>query len=283
VFIGVQASGLNGAVAGMALGAVLMVFIRAYALSLAATDSGVPLNRTAEQLSKSHHAQHSHWDSFTSRLKHEWPLIRHFALPAALLGLAVQPFEWFVRLMMANAHDGFSELGIFTSAYALSQAVQFIPQQLGQSALPVLTKELQMPDRASARRLTHQLTILFTACACAVAIAMMLLAGPLMRLYGEHFGNGAAALAVMTVAYVFASSARISSLVLVASGQMWRQTTHSLIWGAVLVGAFWLAPKKNAATLAVCYVLTFIVFRVLQANSARKTLAANCTSETKAP
>jgi O-antigen/teichoic acid export membrane protein len=257
---------LTGAIGGLAVAVLLMVPLRQLAVRRAVRQAGLAGGKTSGAATQAVNAP------FRETLRTEGPLLRHFALPAALLGLAVQPFEWWVRLGVAGGPGGFGELGLFAAAFALSQAVQFLPQQLAQPALPVLTAEWQNGDLRAVRRLMWQLLAMFTGAAALVAAVLVIFGGPLLRLYGPAFADGTLTLGILAGAYVLAAAARVFSLVLVAGGQMWLQTGHSLCWSLVLTGTFLISPRQDAAALAVCYATAFGAFLLMQARAARRVL-----------
>ena len=267
VSLGAWLAGVTGAVTGMAVAGICTTAVRFTVLRRACLVAGTHPGdwRSAES-----------WN-FTARsfwlgLREEWLLIRKMAVPAALLGLAVQPFEWWARLELSTGPGGVGEMGVFASAFALSQVVQFIPQQAGQPGLAILTAEMSRGDWATARRLITKLAWIFGASAAVTAIAVILLGKPLLGLFGRDFIAGASTLALMAGAYVIASMARIFSLIVQASGSMWKQVGHSLVWGVVLLGTFKLCPTRDAVSLAWCYVGAFAVFAALQSLTAWQVL-----------
>jgi uncharacterized membrane protein (UPF0136 family) len=88
---------------------------------------------------------------------------------------------------------------------------------------------------------------------------------------------------VLSIGGVFASAARVFSLVLVAGGQMLRQTLHSLVWGVLLVAAFGCASERSAMTLAAAYAYAFGAFLLLQTFSGGCVLRARPAAAPHSP
>lgn len=252
VALGAWHWGVGGALAGLALTGLLMVPLRHTVLRTACREAGMRIQ----------------YRIIPGEMNHLW----QFALPAVLLGVAVQPFEWWARVSLGRGPDGLAELGVFTSAFALSQVVQFLPQQLGQPALPILTQVLQSGDVSAVRKLLLRLTGVFMMAASVVTLGLILFGEYALALFGRGFGEGTGTLLLLCLAYVIATLARVCSLVLMAAGRMWRQTVHSLVWGLVLTGAFTTLVEPTGMGLAWSYLSAFAVFLLLQAHGARAVL-----------
>ena len=64
-----------------------------------------------------------------------------FALPAVLSGLMVMPVAWAANAILVRAPDGLAELGVFNAANSWRALVLFLPQAVGQVALPMLDRK----------------------------------------------------------------------------------------------------------------------------------------------
>jgi O-antigen/teichoic acid export membrane protein len=200
-------------------------------------------------------------------VRSELPVIWLFALPAIIAGLTTQPFEWLGRLMLTRQDGGFSELGLFTAAQACSQIVMFLPNQLTNPALPILSSLLAGRDLAGAARLVKLNLLLTLAASAAVALPLALAAHWLMLVYG--FPAGANVLRVLLMASILTALSGFLRSLLVASGHMWWQTVHTLIWSGTLLAGWWMFSSHGALGLAISYFIAFLVVVATQSLSVR--------------
>jgi O-antigen/teichoic acid export membrane protein len=200
----------------------------------------------------------------------EWSALRQVALPALLLGFSAQPFEWLVRVMLAHRPDGLAQLGLFAAAFSWGNAVLFLPSQVSGPALPIIAHTAAAGDRAGLGSLLRSLLLTITGVAAVVALPLVLLARPIMAAYGRGFSDGAPVLVVILVAYCIASFSGLFRSILTATGRMWWQLLHSVIWGGTLLVASRVFSADGAWGLALSYLVAFGVVVVTQGMSVRE-------------
>ena len=195
-----------------------------------------------------------------------------FALPSILLGLMIWPFEWLSRVFIARSPLGMDELGKFAVAYSWGALVVFLPTQLAQRSLPVLSNFYGMRDRAGFLRTARIVLALALASGLLVAAAMAGSTTLILRLYGEAFVDARGALLILLAAYAI-SSATVMGSIFTACGRMWWQVFHYGVWGLVLIVGAYLWRAHGAEGLAASYVAAYLVLVICQIAFAYRLIA----------
>ena len=245
--MGAWLGGVTAAVAGYVLAGVLVFFLRARQVNVTCRRANIPRVPFRE-----------------APFRDELPIIRSFVLPATLLSIGTQPAEWIARMLLVQRPNGMAQLGVFTAAYLWANVVQFLPNQIGGTALPILSNVLAAGDRHTFRRtlITTALTV-FAVSAC-IAIPLALLSKWIMRLYGSSFENGAEVLVVIVLAYTLGAVTNILRMSSLSAGHAWLQFVLSLAWGIALPVGFLLMREQGALALATSYGLAFVLLVFLQ-------------------
>ena len=172
------------------------------------------------------------------------------ALPFAATGL-VANLQLRVAPLMLGALATPAELGWFGAASRVGRAVRLAPQAILGGALPVLSREYAV-DRSGAHAVSHALDRALNALSLCGAIALVLLAAPLMRLlFGAPFAAAGPALIWAAIGLVPAVSNSSRKVFLFAAGRealVLRWTTVALMIQVVSAGA--LIPVFGAAGAA---------------------------------
>ncbi|HYN08318.1 MAG TPA: hypothetical protein VES67_13120 [Vicinamibacterales bacterium] len=100
---GALVAGVLGAVGGMVAALALSCVWRGRVLSKACAASGISIRHRG--------------------VAGEGHVLWSFVLPSWLYGVSTQPFEWLSRLLLARGPGGLADVGIFSAAYAWSQAL----------------------------------------------------------------------------------------------------------------------------------------------------------------
>jgi O-antigen/teichoic acid export membrane protein len=171
-FVVVWRWGLAGAVVGMAATNALACVMNHRSIASAATSAGVPVK----------------WRGVTA----EWPVLWHFALPAAAASLIAVPMQWLTNALLAQQAGGFVQLGYLNAAYNWRALVTFLPLTIASAALPALASLRSSAasngteDGVELANAANQIVL------WPVAVGTMLLAGQIMRSYGGEFVLGRA-------------------------------------------------------------------------------------------
>ncbi len=241
--------GLNGAVAGLAFSGLFQFVLLAVALRKECSLQGITI----------HYAG----------IARERSILLKFALPGALSGFTSMPALWLASALLVRQPNGYSQMALYSAAYALMTVVLFLPgitNNVGMSLINHHKGAGKEPEfrRAFWMNLAASTTTVIVG-ACVVAVF-----GPeLLRLFGRNFSDGYSVLAIMMAAAVPEGLTVALNQVMQSQGKMWlavfainlpRDTT-------ILLVALWLVPFHGALGLATGYLsgrlLALIVMSVL--------------------
>jgi len=194
----------------------------------------------------------------------EIPMLWKFALPAVLVGISTQPFEWLTRLMLVRQPNGFAELGVFTAVYSWAQLILFIPGMISGPSMPIMANLLAGRQIMPLRKLVVRSQVLISILALATAVLLTILSPYILHIYGTGFISGQFALLTMIAAYVICSAALITRSFFAASGVMWWQAVHTALWGVLLLISCTFFVHYGALGLALSYLAAYAVFTSLQ-------------------
>jgi O-antigen/teichoic acid export membrane protein len=186
-----------------------------------------------------------------------------FALPSILLGLMVWPFEWLGRVFVARTPLGMEELGKFAVAYSWAALVLFLPTQLANPSLPVLSNLHGMRNGAGFVRIARIVLALALASGLLVAAVIAGSSNLILRFYGEAFVDARGTLLILLLAYAI-SSATVMGSIFAACGRMWWQLFHYGLWGLTLAVGAYLWRAYGAEGLGASYVAAYLVLVLCQ-------------------
>lgn len=194
-------------------------------------------------------------------------LLLGFSLPAFAGSLIAAAANWACAAMLARSAGGYSEMGIYSAAFQWYNVLIFVPDLIGQVALPMLAGERDVENR----RGIVKAAVGINASVVGPLVLVALIASPLiMRLYGPAYAGSAPTLAVtVLVAGVVALQMPLVDR-LVASGRMWAVTALNAAWAAALLlfsqalvshGAFGMVCARLLAYAVYAAVLAWLTLR----------------------
>lgn len=243
--------GLTGAVFGIVIAAALTCIAGRAALAQRCRERGIVIRHRG--------------------VAGEMPFVRDLLLPSVLFAASAQPAAWYARTMLARGPFGLAEVGVFSAAFAWGTAVLSVPAHVSRQAMPILTSLLAAGQHRDFRRLLRDNLLLTFAIAAAVAMPLVVFAGPIMRTYGPRFANGAAVLQLLALSSVIGAMAAALRITLTAAGHFWGQVAPSALWGLTLLAAFFVLRDRGAFGLAVAYVIAFTVSLIIQGTMSFRT------------
>jgi O-antigen/teichoic acid export membrane protein len=198
------------------------------------------------------------------RVAQEFPALWRFVLPAVLVGVSIQPFEWLARLLLVHQPNGYAELGVFTAVYTWVQLIVFLPGQISAPILPILSNLLAGGEPARLKHFIFSSQLLVFFLAVLTALPLLLLSPYLLRAYGSEFIAGRASLLVMTAALVIAAATMITRAFFAASDRMWWQAGHTTAWGFFLIAACLFFIPYGGLGLAIAYLIAYSWLAIIQ-------------------
>jgi O-antigen/teichoic acid export membrane protein len=181
-----------------------------------------------------------------------------FSLPAFLASFALAPALWACNALLANAPDGYAQLGLYTAADRWRLAILFVPTTVFRMVLPMLSNLRGSAHTASYRRVNRANLLLNLALVTAPALALCLLARPVMASYGRGFAAGWPILVVLAAGTIPEALNTVFGYPLVVGKRMWTRFGFDALIAAILLTlGLVLIPRWGAVGLAVAYVAAF--------------------------
>ncbi|HTQ75726.1 MAG TPA: oligosaccharide flippase family protein [Burkholderiales bacterium] len=231
---GASIAGVNGAVAASSLAAVLVFPLRRWYLRKACEARGIAVHADAEPL--------------------EAESARRFALPAILVGIAAQPFDWLASAILARTAGGYAELGYFAVANSWAQLILFLPGQLAAATQPILANLMGKRDHARIVLILTRGTALVAAFATVIAVLVILLSEVIVSVYGPSYRAASGVLSILAISSIFSALSGIFKNFLFACDRVWAVVGAQLMMGIVLCTIAWLEGARGAAGLALAYI-----------------------------
>jgi O-antigen/teichoic acid export membrane protein len=188
----------------------------------------------------------------------ETRLLGTFILPAAMAGLTAMPAQWLASSFLARESGGFGELALFSAGLTIRNLVLFLPGVVSSVGASVLNAERGRKAVAGSREAFLGTLRTTTIVAATAGLPIILLARPLLRLFGSSFVGGVPALRLLVVSAVLEAVAIVVYQIPVATGRMWillmlvilpRDLALSLLGWA-------LTPAHGAVGLAVAWLIS---------------------------
>jgi O-antigen/teichoic acid export membrane protein len=194
----------------------------------------------------------------------DWRVLWVFALPTVIVALATQPFVWLSRIMLANQPNGYAEVGVFMAAFAWTNLLLFLPNQVSKPGMPILADLYGQGQIARVEELFRNVFFLGIGTAAVLAIAIGFASPLIMKSYGDAFASSWPTLVILLMAYVLSAGTIVLRDVLAAFGVMWWQSLFSAVWGLFLIGSLSILLKYGSTGLALSYLIAFLTQFTLQ-------------------
>ncbi|KYH32830.1 oligosaccharide flippase family protein [Neomoorella mulderi] len=240
---GVSYFGLIGAVGAFVANSVLRALLLATALRSRLRCNNVSLN----------------WKKAWQERNVLW----RFSLPAMASGLMVTPITWWCATLLARRVGGYADLGLFNAANQWRVVLLFIPNLLGNVALPILAETWSRGERERVQQFIGHLFRLIWTFFLPVVVVFTGLSRVIMGWYGPAFQDGYTIMTTLVLtAYVQLVLSLFGALI-AASGKMWLGFLMNLGWALVLISFTYVFVNPfGAIGLATAYLLAYSVHAV---------------------
>jgi O-antigen/teichoic acid export membrane protein len=231
--------GINGAFAGIVITAALRWILFGRALRTGARAHGIEPQ------------PHRSWS--------EAGVILNFALPSALAGLTSLPALWLGNVLLANKQDGYSELALYNAATSLRMLALVLPQLLNTVGSSLLNNQRGLGKSDRFRRVFWANLAATAAIALTGALALAVLGGWLLGLFGPTFREGHGVLIVLLISLVPESLAIACHQAIQSQARMWLSLVAVSLPRdlAMVLGAYVFIPSHGAIGLAWAYTLAW--------------------------
>jgi len=229
---GAAVGGLRGAVAGVAISALIQSGVLWQCVRREARRHEIPVR--------------------LARLSSEAGIILRFALPAALPSFIALPAVWISNTFLVGQEGGYALLALFTAANSFRIMVLFLPNIVNSVSMSLLNHQKGLNDSRRYRRL-FWVNLAATLGAVLVGATTVVVAGRWLLLwFGPAFTGGYTALILLMAATIPESASTALLQIIQSRERIWWYLGAVVIpCYATLVGvAWWLTPTHGAVGLA---------------------------------
>ena len=244
---GAKAGGLSGAVAGVALSALLQSAVLWQCVRMEARRNGIAVRFVG--------------------VGSEVDIILRFAIPAALPAFIALPAVWIGNAFLVNQEGGYALLALFTAANSFRIIVLFLPNIWNSVTMSLLNHQKGLRDVRRYRRL-FWVNLGATLGTVLVGAAIVAVAGRWLLLwFGPAFAGGYTALLLLMVVTLPEGASTALLQIIQSRERIWWYVGAVVIpCYATLVGvAWWLTPTYGAVGLAWAHLAGWLI-----------AVAANC-------
>lgn len=196
-----------------------------------------------------------------SHALHERNILWKFSLPNLISSLLVMPVNWFLQVLLIN-HSGYADLAIYTVASKWKLYINFLPEILSSSYLPIMSS---MREPSKRRRFMVSNCLLTSGVGGSIVFAIVLAAPWIMGAYGEGFLRGVLVFRVLCVTAVADAVNMILFQTILASGKAWLRLVSNSGW-AITVSSlgFFLVPRWGAIGIAATFFISYAIHLSIQ-------------------
>lgn len=183
-------------------------------------------------------------------------IIKHFTIPAILSGVAVIPFKWGLETLLVRQEQGYSEMGLFAAIFLFHNLLLMGVNTLNAPLIISMTKN-QNNKKIGQINLILPWVIGFIAMLPVLFFPNIL--GVFLKadyINDENFNYTTYMVAIITILVLFKNG---MSRIMIVHDLMWFSFVSNLIWGLTLVSTFFFIEIKNAVTMALSYVLAYLI------------------------
>ncbi|HLA84195.1 MAG TPA: oligosaccharide flippase family protein, partial [Thermoguttaceae bacterium] len=193
----------------------------------------------------------------------EWPVLWAFSLPVILGNVLVWPVRWICGTLLVRQPGGFDEMAILNAADYWYAMLLFLPDLLGQIMLPVVSEQLGVKAKQTARKIMI-LAIQLNVTVLLPFVVLLSVASPyIMNFYGENYRSSWPTLVVSLVTALLIAGQSPIGFYISASGRVWAGFIMKLCWGSVYILSTVLLLHQGALGLAVARAVSYVVFTIV--------------------
>ena len=233
-----QLMGVEGAVLGLASGAIVVWLVGHALLIKELRRSGIPVRYRG--------------------CGADWRILTGYSLPSLMADLVATPVLWFAMTLVARSVQGLAGLGLYNAAYQWLGPIVFIPMTLMSVSIPVLVQEWEAGRKERFRAVTLWICGLMLTLSVPPAVVAAFLSPWIMSLYGPGFREGWMILVLLLAAAPLLALSKIASCALLGMNRAWWVLGFNLGWGATLLAVTaWLIPTRGAMGLAIAFLAAY--------------------------
>ena len=199
-------------------------------------------------------------------MRRELRVLTEFSLPSMASGVAIISAAWVCNAILVNSPGGYAEMGVFTAAGNWRSIIFFLPYTVSGIYLPVAANLWAERNTGDFKRVIYANLAINTLASATIAVPVAVLAGPIMRTYGEGFEYGAPTLVLLAASCIVVAVDYATANILISQGRMWLLLAYNLLMAAVLIGSAWwfVSHGAGAAGMAASVLLAYALKVLVQ-------------------
>ena len=174
-----------------------------------------------------------------------------FSLPQTLTTMLLYTILWTDIVLLGRLRTA-AEVGVYTIAQRLLSPAQTISTATGQMFAPRIAVEDARGDRRTLGRMLKQVTYWNLALSLPVFVGLLLLANPLLSLFGPTYAKGATALAILAAGQLFNASTGPLGQMINMSGRPYLTLLNNAAVAALNIAACLVLIPHYGVTGAAC-------------------------------
>ena len=202
----------------------------------------------------------------------EWMVLRDFALPALLGGIAVPLAHWICQTMLANGSNGFEELALLSIAMQWFSAVLLLPMVAAKVVVPMLTDYVTSGNHSDSKKILVMATKANALVALSIATIVSLLAPWIISLYGMEFKQGSIVLVIAVFTSALLSVQSAVGNIVIAEGKMWLGFLMNIGWAAAYIILAFFLIKHGAIGVIISMMAAYLIHSIWIYKYARRTM-----------
>ncbi len=191
----------------------------------------------------------------------EKAILFSYSFPAFLSGIMVVPIKWIADSFLVSG-SGFSEMGMFTAALTINNIILIGSGMLSDPLIAIMAKNNNKNPDSKLSRLNIVLPWAIGIFVCTPFIIFPESGG---LLFGKEYSNKSFELTfifVLLFTIILMFKQGLGRIIAVYDLQWWGFVSN-LIWGIILLSSFLLFKKQNAISLAISYLVAFILNTII--------------------
>jgi O-antigen/teichoic acid export membrane protein len=228
-----------------------------------------------------------------------WPWFRllNFSVPQVLTGLLFFAILW-TDVLLLGRFGSAADVGIYSVLVSLMMPATIVSIAVGQMFAPRISVAEARGDRATIATMLKRVTHWNTAVSLPFFVILALIPGPLLRLFGETYEEGATALTILALGQLINTAAGPLGQVINMSGRQYLSLCNNALVATLNVGACLIliprygmagAAASTAGALTLVNLIKLVEVRILfrahpfRPSSLRLVLAAGTASALATP
>jgi O-antigen/teichoic acid export membrane protein len=227
--------GVNGALAGLAISAMVNWLIHQHFLRAASREQGIFFSHRG--------------------LWRERRALTKFALPAALSGFVSMPAFWLANVLLVRCPNGFSEMALYSASMNIRTIYVLLPRNINNVSFSILNNYRGMGNQHGYSKTFWLNMCINGLLALVVGLAIYLIGPKLLGLFGKTFEDASNILFILILSGFIEIIAISIYQVIQTKGKIWTSLFIIVIPQhlAMIVLAYFLTPTLGGTGLAMAF------------------------------